>query len=382
MKNVVILGSTGSIGINTLKVIKSFPRRFRVVGLSSFSNTGLLKEQIRIFKPSLVTVVDSAKARELRKEINTRGIRFFSTEEGLNIMAVSRKADIVVVAISGASAVYPLLAAIKAKKHICLANKESVVMAGDILINEAKKKGVNLIPVDSEHNAIFQCINSSKQSKINRIYLTGSGGPLHKVAKYKFPGLSVRQVLKHPKWKMGKKITVDSATLMNKGLEMIEARHLFGISIDKIRLLIHPEAIIHSMVEFVDGAILAQLGITDMRLPIQYALTYPERVSTPLPAVDFSKIKTLSFYRPDLSKYPCLVLAMAAIKLGRSYPAVLNAADEEAVRAFLEGRIRLVKIPAVIEKVLLKHRPAGDTSLDEILQADRWAREEARSLIC
>lgn len=380
MKNVAILGSTGSIGINTLKVIESFPKRFKVVGLSSLSNVELLAEQIRRFKPSLVTVVDSSKARQLKKEIDTRRIKFFSTVEGLNIIAQSPDVDILVIAISGASAIYPLLASIKAKKQICLANKESVVMAGDILIDEAKKTGVSLIPVDSEHNAIFQCINSSRGSEISRIYLTGSGGPLRNVAKYKFSKLSIRQVLNHPKWKMGKKITVDSATLMNKGLEMIEASHLFGISIDRIKLLIHPEAIIHSMVEFIDGAIIAQLGVTDMRLPIQYALTYPERVKTPLPLIDFSKVKGLSFHRPDIAKYPCLALAVAAAKLGGTYPAVLNAADEEAVKAFLEGRLNFVKIPDVIEKVLLKHRAATDMTLDDILQADSWAREEARSL--
>ncbi|NQT91052.1 MAG: 1-deoxy-D-xylulose-5-phosphate reductoisomerase [Candidatus Omnitrophica bacterium] len=380
MKRVAILGSTGSIGINTLKVIESHPKRFKVAGLSSFSNVELLKKQIKRFRPSMATVVEPSKADGLKAFVKRRGLKLFSTLEGLNIIASSKEVDIVVIAISGASAVYPLLASISAGKHICLANKESIVTAGDIIMKAQAKSGSRIIPVDSEHNAIFQCINSSSISKVNKIYLTGSGGSLRNVPRRKLAKVSVKEVLRHPKWKMGKKITVDSATLMNKGLEMIEASHLFNIPMDKIELLIHPEATIHSMVEFIDGTILAHLGATDMRLPIQHALTYPERIASPLPMLDFSRIEAFTFQRPDTAKYPCLTLAMAAAKLGKTYPAVLNAANEEAVKAFLERRIGFTKIAKVIEKVLLRHTPSPNLALNDIFQADNWAREEARSI--
>jgi len=380
MKNVAILGSTGSIGVNALKVIESLPDRFRVVGLSSFSNTDLLAQQINRFKPLLVNIVDHTRLKDLKKKTNSRSTRFFSKEEGLNIIAESGDVDIVIIAIAGSSAIHPLLASIEAGKHICLANKESIVIAGNIIMQRVRDKSAKLIPVDSEHSAIFQCLNGSEKSSVYQIYLTGSGGPLHKMKKESFKRVSVQQVLNHPKWKMGRKITVDSATLMNKGLEMIEAQHLFNISVDKIRLLIHPEAIVHSMVEFSDGAVIAQLGVPDMRLPIQYALTFPDRMSTQLPRVDFSQIRNLGFYTPDTIKYPCLELAMAAAKLGDTYPAVLNACDEEAVKAFLGGKISFVKIAGVIEKVLHRHRAFQNPTLSNILEADRWAREEAKRL--
>jgi len=380
MKNVVILGSTGSIGVNTLKVIESLPTQFKVIGLSANSNISLLEKQIKRFKPSMVTVVNPDKASQLKKRVGSRSLEMLSGQEGLDYIASSSKTDIVVVAISGASAVYPLTAAIDAGKHICLANKESIVIAGDIILEKAKKKGVSIIPVDSEHNAIFQCLVGEDISKVNKIYLTGSGGSLFNVPKKRFSSLTVKDVLKHPKWKMGKKITVDSATLMNKGLEMIEAKHLFDIPIDKIKVLIHPEAAIHSMVEFVDGAIIAQLGITDMRLPIQYAMTFPVRNKTVLPSLDLAKVKSLNFSYPDLGKYPCLCLAIVAAKLGGTYPAVLNAADEAAVKAFLDKRIKFTKIPTLIEKTLCAHRCVEKPSLGDIMQADRWAREEIQSL--
>lgn len=380
MKNVAILGSTGSIGINTLKVIESLSEDFRVVGLSSFSNTKLLETQIKKFKPSMVTVVEPKSCMALKRKVRRKGLKLFSTIEGLNIIASSKEVDIVVIAISGATALYPLLASIKSKKHICLANKESIVMAGDIIMKRARKNRVQLIPVDSEHNAIFQCIGPTKKSKVNRIFLTGSGGPLFRMPKHKFSSVKMSQVLKHPKWKMGKKITVDSATLMNKGLEMIEAQHLFNLPIDRIKLLMHPEAVVHSMVEFIDGNVIAQLGRTDMRLPIQYALTYPERVKTVLKGVDFLGIESFNFHRPDAEKYPCLSLAMVAAKLGGTYPSVLNASDEIAVEAFLKGKISFVKIAKIIEKVLMSHHSVERPTLDDIIQSDRWAREEAHSL--
>jgi len=379
VKKVAILGSTGSIGINALKVIDAFPQEFKVVGLSSCSNLKLLHRQIKRYRPSYVTVVDTQKANLLRKMISGPRPRVFDKTDGLEEIARSKEADIVLIAIAGAAAIYPLLAAIEAKKYICLANKESIVIAGGIIMGLARKRGACIIPVDSEHNAIFQCIASSRDA-VNRIYLTGSGGPLFTRPKSKFSSLTVREVLRHPKWKMGKKITVDSATLMNKGLEMIEAQHLFNVPIEKIELLIHPEAIVHSMVEFIDGSVIAQLGITDMRLPIQYALTYPERFDAIIPRLDFHKNRNLSFHNPDMGRFPCLELAIIAAKLGGTYPAVLSACDEEVVRAFLEGRISFVKIERIIEKILMKHRPVSRPRLSDIFAADRWAREESNRL--
>jgi len=381
MKNVAILGSTGSIGINALNVIEAFPEHFKVVGLSSFSNIKLLEKQARKFNPSYIAVVDPKKSNELDKTLSKRNLKVLSGVEGLNIIASHSKVDILVVAISGAAAIYPLLSGIEAKKHICLANKESIVMAGGIVMERIKKQKLSLVPVDSEHSAIFQCINSSKISEVSQLFLTGSGGPLHKISKVRFSTLKIDQVLKHPKWKMGKKITVDSATLMNKGLEIIEAHHLFDIPIDRIRLLIHPEAVIHSMCEFVDGSIIAQLGITDMKLPIQFALTYPDRLSTPFQRLDFSRIKNLTFAQPDTMKYPCFSLAMAVAKLGGTSTAVLNAADEVVVEAFLNGRIGFMKIPAIIEKVLVNHRYIESPTLDQIFESDKWAREESARFI-
>lgn len=381
MKNVAILGSTGSIGVNALKVIEAFPEDFKVTGLSSFSNVKLLEKQIKKFNPSYAAVVEHKKSQQLDRVLSRRNVKVLSGIEGLNVIASHSRVDILIVAISGAAAIYPLLAGIESGKHICLANKESVVVAGGIIMQKAKETGATLVPVDSEHSAIFQCIRLSSISEVSRLFLTGSGGPLHKTLKRDFPGLKARQVLRHPKWKMGRKITVDSATLMNKGLEIIEAHHLFKVPVDRIELLIHPEAVIHSMCEFVDGSIIAQLGITDMKLPIQFALTYPDRRKAFSKSLDFLKVKNLSFLKPDLVKYPCFSLAMAAARLGGTSTAVLNAADEVAVRAFLKGRIGFMKIPDVIEKALIRHKYIESPTLDEIFESDRWARQESAMLI-
>ncbi len=381
MKNVAILGSTGSIGINALKVIEAFPEYFNVVGLSSFSNIRLLEKQAIKFKPSYATVVDHKKSKELDRVLSKRNLKVLSGAEGLNILASHKKVDILIVAISGAAAIYPLLAGIEARKHICLANKESIVMAGSIVMKRLQKRGGVLVPVDSEHSAIFQCINRASISEVSQLFLTGSGGSLHNISKAHFSRLKIDQVLNHPKWKMGKKITVDSATLMNKGLEIIEAHHLFDTPIDRIKLLIHPEAVVHSMCEFVDGSVIAQLGITDMKLPIQFALTYPGRYKTPFQKLDFSGVKNFTFTQPNTMKYPCLSLAMAAAKIGGTSTAVLNAADEIAVGAFLNGKIGFLKIPAIIEKVLINHRYIESPTLDQIFESDKWAREECARLI-
>lgn len=382
MKRVAILGSTGSIGVNTLKVLEALKNDFSVEALSTFENTRLLAEQIRQFKPRMVAVVNPKKMPDLKKRTSLSNIEVFQTPTGLEILAESKKVDIVVIAVSGACALSPLLAAIRANKKICLANKEALVMAGNIVMRLADRYKATIIPIDSEHSAIFQCLRQSQgRAFLNKIYLTGSGGPLMNIPTNKFSSLSMSHILKHPKWNMGPKITVDSATLMNKGLEIIEAKHLFRISANRIKVLIHPEAVIHSMVEFTDGTILAQMAATDMRLPIQYALTFPKRAVNALATVDFNRIKQLTFRQPQPDKFPCLYLASVACKLGGSYPAVLNAADEEAVFAYLGRKIKFTDVPKIIEKVLLKHRYIAEPVLSDIYAADAWAREEAKVLI-
>lgn len=383
MKRVAILGSTGSIGTNALRIISRYPKKFRVEALSADSNVKLLGEQIKRFAPRAVAVRDLDKARQLRRALGrrSRGLRIYEGEEGIWQLAEWKGSDIVLIAISGTAALIPTVKAIECKKQIALANKESLVTAGKIVMQLAKKKGVDIIPVDSEHSAIFQCLDGPKSRKyLSRIYLTGSGGSLRNVPRKDFDRLSKRDILNHPKWKMGKKITIDSATLMNKGLEVIEARWLFDAPVDNVEVLIHPEAIVHSMAEFVDGSVLAQLAFTDMRIPILYALTFPERYETSLPKVSFSAVKQLTFYKPDTRKFPCLDLAYEAIKKGSTYPCVLNASNEIAVRAFLDDKIKFSRIPKIIERVLLAHRAAKDPALEDILDVDRWAREEARSI--
>jgi len=382
IKRVAILGSTGSVGVNTLKVLESLQDDFSVEALSTYGNTKVLAEQIKRFKPKAVAVVDSKKILDLKKRVSLGSTKVFSTLTGVEILAESKRVDVVMLAISGGSALSPLIAAIRAGKRICLANKEALVMAGAIIMRMVKKYNASIIPVDSEHSAIFQCIrNTDDRKALNKIYLTGSGGPLKDVPKNEFSKLSVKKVLKHPKWKMGPKITVDSATLMNKGLEVIEAKHLFQLPANKIKVLIHPEAIVHSMVEFTDGAILAHMGATDMRLPIQYALGFPKRADKPLISLDFSKAKCLNFYKPNYKKFPCLGLANLACKLGGTYPAVINAADEGVVYAYLKHKIKFTDIPKIIEKVLLKHKYIGEPLLSDIFGADIWAREKTKALI-
>jgi len=385
MKKIVLLGSTGSIGTNTLDVVSRFPGKFKIDALSVDSNIDLLLRQIKQFRPKAVAVRDIKKAAILKKTASSiiKGLKIYEGDEGVEELAGRRDADIVVVTISGTAALSPILRAMGSKKRIALANKEALVSAGKIITDFAKKKKIEIIPVDSEHSAIFQCLDGKgSRSYLSKIYLTGSGGPLRNVSKKDFNKLSTKDVLNHPKWKMGKKITVDSATLMNKGLEVIEAHWLFDVEVDKIEVLIHPEAIIHSMVEFSDGAILAQLANPDMRLPILYALSFPERYKTIFPKVAFSEIRKFSFYSPDTGKFPCLSLAYRVIRDGGSSPCVLNASNEEAVKAFLSGRIKFTKIPVIIEKVLSKHKNIKNPTLTDILDKERWAKEEAKVLCC
>ncbi len=380
-RRIAVLGSTGSIGVNTLKVASALKEEIEVVALSADSNIKLLAEQARIFKPKVISVRDSILASKIRGSVPSKTEVLFGTD-GLNEIASGNGVDIVVFAISGSSCLIPLIRAISQKKTIALANKEALVSAGSLIMRLAKEKLAPIIPIDSEHSAIFQCLEGER-SYLKKIYLTATGGPLLNVAKNRFDKLSPRFILNHPKWEMGRKISVDSATMMNKGLEIIEAKWLFGIDENMIEVLVHPEAIVHSMVELTDGTIFAQLGVPDMRLPIQYALTYPHRFTNTAGEVNFSNLN-LSFKKPDLNKFPCLELAREALKKGGTYPAVLNASDEEAVRVYLEGKIKFSRIPYIVEKTMERHKGINtkSPSLDDICNAQKWAREEAIKLCC
>lgn len=380
MKHIAILGSTGSIGISTLDVINRFTSGFKAIGLSTNSRVDILYRQIKKHKPRYVCVNEPDKADCLKKKLKFK-IKIFSGEDGLLQMLEDPRIDQVVLAITGSAALKPLLKAIENGKDVALANKEALVMAGPIIMERARRKNVRVIPVDSEQSAIWQCLTGQDNSRLKYIYLTASGGPFRKLDKNKFKGITVRQALSHPRWKMGKKITVDSATLMNKGLEVLEAVYLFGVPVEKVKIVIHPESIIHSMVEFVDGVILAQLSVTDMVIPIQYALTYPDRRQAGKPGVDFYRLGQLNFERPDFSKFPCLKLAYRAASEGGTTPCVLNAANEICVSGFLKGVLKFTAIPKVIEKVLDRHKNTANPQIKDILDSDIWAKEEARSII-
>lgn len=381
MKRIAILGSTGSIGRNTLEVIRRFRDKFSVAGLSTNSNTEVLYKQIQEFHPEFVCVKDEKAALKLKSKFNLSRTRLFSGEDSCVRMVREKRIDEVVIALTGSSALLPILAAIDSKKTIALANKEALVAAGPIIMRRAKKNNVKILPVDSEQSAIWQCLDGQDRNKLKNIYLTASGGPLAQKNKKDFKNVSIRQVLRHPRWKMGRKITVDSATLMNKGLEVLEAMYLFDVEPARIKILIHPEAIIHSMVEFIDGVILAQLSITDMRIPIQYALSSPERLPAGSSGVDFPRLGRFNFQSPDFRKFPCLRLAYQAAQEKGTMPAVLNAADEVCVDAFLKKKLRFIAIPMVIERVLEKHKNKLEPDLDDILEADNWGRREAGRLI-
>lgn len=376
MKTVAILGSTGSIGRNTLEVISRLGDEFKVIALATGGNALLLAEQINKFYPVLAAIMDESKFTSLKEEVRVN-TELLAGQEGINQVADSG-ADIVLMAIGGSAALLPTLKSLGKSKRLALANKESLVMAGDIIIQNARKCKVEIIPIDSEHSAIFQCLKDEESISLEKIYLTGSGGPLKDVAKEELESVEPDFALCHPKWRMGKKISIDSATLMNKGLEVIEATYLFGLPAEKIKVLIHPEALVHSLVQFVDGTILAQLGVTDMRIPIQYALTYPKRMPTRLSRIDFSKVRNFSFYLPDLNRFPCLNLAIQVARQKGLAGAVLCASDEECVAAFLEGKIKITDIARIIEDILAKLKNKVSPQLDEILQADRWAREQVK----
>lgn len=383
MKRIAVLGSTGSIGVNTLNVVRKLGKGYKITGISAQKNVNLIIEQIIEFRPAIVALSDEAAAQELKKRIQHFQPlpKIYTGHSGLIDFARNPVSNFVVSALVGAVGLVPTLAAIEAGKDIALANKEILVMAGELIINTARKKGVKILPMDSEHSAIFQCLRAEKIDCVRRLILTASGGPFYKYRRSQLEKVTVRETLRHPTWQMGKKITVDSATLMNKGLEAIEASHLFGIDINRIDVLIHPQATVHSLVELIDGTILAQLGITDMRIPIQFALTYPERYLSRLQGLKLEKVARLTFQKPNLKNFPCLELALRAGRIGGTMPVVLNAADEIAVEAFLEGKIKFTDIPRVIEAVMSKHRLEKKLSLEGILGIDGWARDRARERI-
>jgi 1-deoxy-D-xylulose-5-phosphate reductoisomerase len=371
IKQVAVLGSTGSIGRQTLEIISAHPQHFGIIGLAAGKNLDLLAKQISQFQPRFVYSQDK-KAHPASAKY-----KFLSLEE----MASHPEVDIVVVATSGRWGLQPTLAAVRAGKRIALSNKESLVMAGGIITAEAKQNGAKILPVDSEHSAIWQCLEG-EQEKPAKIILTASGGPFYRYSSAQLDKVTAEQALKHPSWRMGKKVTIDSATLMNKGLEVIEAHWLFDIPFEDINVLVHPQSIIHSMVEFMDGSVKAQLGRPDMRLPIQYALSYPERLPNPeLPKLDWENIKELTFAPPDFNSFPCLKLAVEAGKKGETYPAVLCGADDVAVELFLSRRIKFTDIARLVKQALDKHKAISHPTLEEILAADNWAREMVSGLV-
>jgi 1-deoxy-D-xylulose-5-phosphate reductoisomerase len=372
-KNIAILGSTGSIGTQTLEVIANFPKEFNVNYITGNGNVELLIHQIQRFKPKGVVVGSEQSAKELKKQVAGK-VEILVGEEGLLDIVQRNDVDIVVSALVGFAGLRPTIKAIEAKKKIALANKETLVVAGEIIMPLVERFKVDLLPVDSEHSAIFQCLVGELPNKVEKIILTASGGPFRTKSKEELRNVTLEQALHHPNWKMGSKITIDSATLMNKGLEVIEAHWLFGISADRIDVVIHPQSIIHSMVEFVDGSVKAQLGIPDMKIPIQYALTYPSRSASKFPRVHFPTLGEMTFFEPDGDRFPCLQLAFDALKEGGTIPAVMNAANEVAVAKFLKNEISFMDIPNIISESMKKYSNKANPSLEEIVETDRETR--------
>lgn len=383
-KGLAILGSTGSIGRNTLEIVRRRRDGFKVISLCAGSNTRLLKKQAEEFKPRFISVATEKAASELKRALGARFDIGFG-EKGAARAASFEGVDVAVSAISGAAGLLPTLSAIRAGKDIALANKETLVMAGPLVMNEVKRRGVRLMPVDSEHSAVFQALAGHRVSDVRRIILTASGGPFLKTPLPRLKRVTPGEALNHPKWDMGRKITIDSATLVNKGLEVIEARWLFDLPAEKISVCIHPQSIVHSMVEYIDGSIVAQMGCPDMKGPISYALSYPERMDAGIPALALEGLR-LDFIEPDLRRFPCLKLAFHALKEGGAMPAVLNASDEVAVDKFLKGGIAFTDIYSVISGVLERYSPRGVFTIEDVIEADRWARAAAedavRSLNC
>lgn len=379
MKQIAILGSTGSIGCNTLRVVDALGDAFRVAALGAGSNVTLLAGQIEKYRPRVVAVIDEESAEKLKAELKKRNV-FPLPAIGLGVAGLSEVAacddvEIVIGAVVGALGLLPTYHALELGRRVALANKETLVIAGEIMTRTAEKSGAELLPVDSEHNALHQCLRGEKHQEVRRLILTASGGPFRTSSKEQIENATPAQALKHPTWKMGAKITIDSATLMNKGLEVIEARWLFGRSADEISVIVHPQSVVHSMVEMVDGSIIAQLGVTDMRHAIQYALTYPERQASELPPLNPAALGQLEFHEPDPDRFPCLTLAYDALRTGGTMPAVLNAANEIAVAAFLNEQIPFGEIPRLIRQACAAHTPQPATDLEIVLAADAWTRQ-------
>ncbi|CEN24602.1 1-deoxy-D-xylulose 5-phosphate reductoisomerase [[Clostridium] sordellii] len=382
MKKISILGSTGSIGTQTLDVVRKNRDKFEVVAISANSSINLLLEQIKEFKPKYVAVYNENSAKQLT-EIIPRDIKIevLSGMDGLVTISSLDEIDVLLTAIVGMIGLVPTLEAIKKGKTIALANKETLVTAGQLVMEEARKRNVDILPVDSEHSAIFQCLNGENKKEIDSIILTASGGPFRRKTKEELLNVTKNEALKHPNWSMGRKISIDSSTLMNKGLEVIEAKWLFDVDAEKIDVVVHPQSIIHSMVQFVDSSIIAQMGCPDMKLPIQYALTYPNRLFNDFERLDFSKLNDLTFEKPDLETFPCLQLAYESLKSGGTYSAVLNAANEVLVNEFLEDKIKFYDIPYYIEKTLEAHDSIKKPTLEEILHIDKWSRDFVKKCI-
>lgn len=380
LEKVAILGSTGSIGKNTLAVIKEHPDEFEVVALAAGKNTDEMIRQVRTFRPRLVSMATREAADEVKREVDDT-VKVLWGDEGLNAVAVCSDSTYLVSSLVGSKGLAPTLAAIRAGKKIGLANKETLVTAGHIITAEAKKHQVPLLPIDSEHSALFQCLNGERPAEAERLIITASGGAFRDWSREELAHATVEQALKHPNWSMGNKITIDSATMMNKGFEVIEAHWLFDFSYGKIDVILHPQSVIHSMVEFADGAVMAQLGTPDMKIPIQYALAYPRRMPLQTERLDLVALSRLDFRAPDFDRYPCLKMAFEAGKAGGTLPAVMNAANEVAVETFLKGNCRFLDIEEIVERALNAHQSISNPSLEEIEEADSWARQFAKSCL-
>ncbi len=385
MKQISILGSTGSIGCNTLRVVDAFQGEFGVAALGAGSNVGLLAQQIERYRPRVVSVSDEESAEKLSRELKRRAVD--STPEigigveGLCRVATAEGAEIVIGAVVGALGLLPTYRALELGRRVALANKETLVIAGELMARAAEKSGAELLPVDSEHNALHQCLRGETRRELKRLILTASGGPFRTAHLEEIENATPAQALKHPTWRMGAKITIDSATMMNKGLEVIEAHWLFNCRAEEIDIVLHPQSVVHSMIELVDGSIIAQLGVTDMRHAIQYALTYPDRRPTALPPLDLTTLSRLEFFAPDPERFPCVELAYRALRAGGTMPAVLNAANEIAVAAFLDEQIRFGDIPRLIAAACEAHTPQPAASLEAVLAADAWARDWVKAEI-
>lgn len=377
-KKIVILGSTGSIGQQTLEVLRKHSNEFEVVGLSGWENTTFLKEQISFFKPKIAVVKNEYIARRLKKQLNNLdNIEILWGTNGLVKISTLEEANIIVIAITGIASLIPTFEAVKKGKKIALASKEAMVVAGELLVKEARLRNAKILPIDSEHSAILQCLKNEQKDCVEKIIITASGGALYNLTENALKNVSIEEALNHPTWKMGKKITIDSATLMNKGLEVIEAKWFFDIPPNKIEIVIHPQSYVHSMVQFIDGTILAQIGEHDMKIPIQYALFYPNRTVNNFSRLELTKVGQLTFKKPNFNKFPCIKLAYKALELGGTMPAVLNGANEIAVNAFLDKQISFSAIPLIIQNAMKEHKPKQNPNINDILDADYWARERA-----